>query len=116
MLKRCQLEAKDRRRKFRFKRKLLSLDSTVIPLCLAAFDWAHYKRAKGAVKLHMVLDHDGYLLSYAVMTEGRTADITAAKRMTFASGTTLVFDRGYTDYGWWLKLRRQNGFTLFCKP
>jgi hypothetical protein len=108
LLQRCQLEAQGQKRKFRFKHKLLSLDSTVIPLCLAAFDWAHYKRAKGAVKLHMVLDHDGYLPSYAVMTEGKTADITAAKRMTFASGTMLVFDRGYADYGWWLTLTRQN--------
>jgi hypothetical protein len=80
---------------------------TIIPLCLSAFDWAHYKRAKGAVKLHMVLDHDGYLPSYAVLTEGRTADITAAKGITFAAGTMLVFDRGYTDYGWWLMLTRQ---------
>jgi hypothetical protein len=79
----------------------------VIPLCLAAFDWAHYKRTKGAVKLHMVLDHDGYLPSYAVMTEGRTADITAAKAMSFAPGTMLVFDRGYADHGWWLKLTRE---------
>lgn len=107
LLHRCQSEANSRKRKFRFKHKLLSLDSTVIPLCLAVFDWAHYKRAKGAVKLHMVLDHDGYLPSYAVMTEGKTADITAAKRMTFAADTMLVFDRGYTDYGWWLKLTRQ---------
>ena len=107
LLQRCQTQAMDRKRKFRFKHKLLSLDATIIPLCLSAFDWAHYKRAKGAVKLHMVLDHDGYLPSYAVLTEGRTADITAAKRMTFASGTMLVFDRGYTDYGWWLKLTRQ---------
>ena len=107
LLKRCQAEAKDHKRKFRFKHKLLSLDSTVIPLCLSVFDWAQYKRAKGAVKLHMVLDHDGYLPSYAVMTEGKTADITAAKRMTFAPGTMLVFDRGYADYGWWLSLTRQ---------
>ncbi len=91
----------------RFKHKLLSLDSTVIPLCLAVFDWAHYKCAKGAVKLHMVLDHDGYLPSYAVMTEGKTAAITAGKRMMFEPDTMLVFDRGYTDYGWWLKLTRQ---------
>ena len=107
LLKRCQAEANDHKRKFRFKHKLLSLDSTVIPLCLSVFDWAQYKRAKGAVKLHMVLDHDGYLPSYAVMTEGKTADITAAKRMTFAPGTMLVFDRGYADYGWWLSLTRQ---------
>jgi len=107
VLARCQSEAKALNRKFRFKHKLLSLDSTVIPLCLSLFDWAHYKRAKGAVKLHMVLDHDGYLPSYAVITDGRTADITAAKSMTFAPDTMLVFDRGYADHSWWLQLTRQ---------
>jgi hypothetical protein len=107
LLKRCQGEAAAQKRKFRFKHKLLSLDSTVIPLCLSAFDWAHYKRAKGAVKLHMVLDHDGYLPSFAVLTEGKTADITAARQMVFAPGTMLAFDRGYADYDWWLSLTRQ---------
>jgi hypothetical protein len=106
-LKRCQSEAKVLKRKFQFRHKLLSLDSTVIPLCLSVFDWARYKRAKGAVKLHMVLDHDGYLPGYAVMTDGRTADITAAKGMVFAPDTILVFDRGYADHAWWLRLTRQ---------
>jgi len=94
--------------KFRFKHKLLSLDSTVVPLCLSVFDWAQYKRTKGAVKLHLVLDHDGYLPSYAVLTDGKTADIKAAKTMIFSAGTMLVFDRGYSDYNWWLQLTRQN--------
>lgn len=107
LLTRCQAEAVGQKRKFRFKHKLLSLDSTVIPLCLSMFDWALYKRAKGAVKLHMVLDHDGYLPHYAVMTEGKTPDIVAAKKMSFAPDTMLVFDRGYTDYDWWLSLTRQ---------
>ncbi len=107
LLARSRAEAKYQKRTFRFKHKLLSLDSTLIPLCLSAFDWAHYKRAKGAVKLHMVLDHDGYLPSYAVLSEGKTADITVARRMTFAPGTMLVFDRAYTDYSWWLKLTSQ---------
>jgi len=107
LLASCQAEAKLLKRKFRFKHKLLSLDSTVIPLCLSVFDWAQYKRTKGAVKLHMVLDHDGYLPSYAVLTDGKTADITAAKTMPFAAETMLVFDRGYADYGWWLQLTRQ---------
>ncbi|MES1147257.1 MAG: IS4 family transposase [bacterium] len=107
VLKRCQVEAKIRKRKFRFRHKLLSLDSTVIPLCLSVFDWARYKRAKGAVKLHMILDHDGYLPNYAVVTDGKTADITAAKRMTFAPDTMLVFDRGYADHNWWLQLTQQ---------
>ena len=107
LLGRCQQEAAGLKRKFRFKHKLLSLDSTIIPLCLAAFDWAHYKRTKGAVKLHMLLDHDGYLPSFAVMTEGKVADIKVAKQLSFAAGTMLVFDRGYNDYGWWLSLTRQ---------
>jgi len=107
LLTRCQAEAKGRKRKFRFKHKLLSLDSTVIPLCLSMFDWALYKRAKGAVKLHMVLDHDGYLPHYAVLTEGKTPDIIAATKMSFAPDTMLVFDRGYTDYEWGLSLTRQ---------
>lgn len=107
LLTRCQAEAKSHKRSFRFKHKLLSLDSTVIPLCLSVFDWAQYKRTKGAVKLHMVLDHDGYLPSFAVLSEGRTADITVAKKMSFAPGTMLTFDRGYTDYDWWLSLTRR---------
>lgn len=106
LLQRCQAEAKSQRRKFRFKHKLLSLDSTVIPLCLSVFDWAQYKRAKGAVKLHMVLDHDGYLPRFAVLSEGKTADMAVAKTMSFPPGTMLTFDRGYTDYGWWLSLTR----------
>ena len=107
LLSRCQGEAAAKKRKFRFKHKLLSLDSSVIPLCLSVFDWAHYKRTKGAVKLHMVLDHDGYLPSFAVITEGKTADITVAKQMVFAPGTMVVFDRGYPDYDWWLSLTQQ---------
>ena len=107
LLLRCQAEAKGKKRKFRFKHKLLSLDSTVIPLCLSVFDWARYKRAKGAVKLHLMLDHDGYLPSYAVLSDGKMGDITAARGMIFAAGTMLVFDRAYADYLWWLHLTRQ---------
>jgi hypothetical protein len=49
------------RHKFRFKNKLLSLDSTTISFCLSLFPWAKFRRTKGAVKLHLLLDHDGYL-------------------------------------------------------
>jgi len=79
----------------------------MIELCLSVFDWAAYQRAKGAIKLHLVLDHDGYLPSYAVLTDGKKADITVAKAMSFPPGAMLVFDRGYTDYAWWLGLTRQ---------
>ena len=62
LYQRCSAEVAGRsRRKFRFQHKLLSLDATLMPLCLSMFDWAHYRRRKGAVKLHLTLDHDGYL-------------------------------------------------------
>ncbi len=106
-LERCRAEALTRgQRKFRFKHKLLSLDASMVELCAESFDWAKYKRTKGALKLHLVLDHDGYLPCYAVMTEGKTADVTEARKMRFEPGTLLVFDRGYSDYAWWLTLTR----------
>ena len=94
------------RRKFRLKNKLVSLDSTVIDLCVSLFDWAKFKRTKGAIKLHMLLDHDGYLPSVAVITEGRTADIQIARGLRFEPGTILVMDRGYVDYAWFDQLAR----------
>lgn len=85
-------------KKFRFKHKLVSLDSTVIDLCLSVFDWAKFRRTKGAVKLHLVLDHDGYLPCYGVITEGNVHDVKVAWRIPFPAGTVVVDDRGYNDY------------------
>ena len=106
LLGRCQNEARNHKRKFPFKNKLLSIDGTMIELSLSVFDWAAYKRTKGALKLHMVLDHDGYLPCYAVMTDGKESEMKVAKSMTFQPGTMLVFDRGYPDHDWWLSLTR----------
>jgi len=86
------------RRKFRFKNKLVSIDSTVIDLSLSMFDWAKYQRTKGAVKLHLVLDHDGYLPCFGVITEGKVADVSVAQWLDFGAGTIVVDDRGYNDY------------------
>jgi len=112
LLEHCRGEAAGHKRQFRFKHKLLSIDSTTIALSLSMFDWAQYKRSKGAVKLHLVLDHDGYLPQYAVISDGKQADILAARKMSFAPGTMLVFDRGYADYDWWLGLEQQKVFFV----
>ena len=53
-------------KKFRFKNKLMSLDGSIIDLSVSMFDWAKFRRTKGAIKLHLLLDHDGYLPSFAV--------------------------------------------------
>ena len=86
------------KRKFRFKNKLVSLDSTTIDLCLSMYDWAKFCRTKGAVKLHLVLDHDGYLPCFGIITDGKVADVKAAHQIGFAPGTIVVDDRGYNDY------------------
>lgn len=113
LYQRCVADARQHgKRKFRFKHKLLSLDATLIPLCLSAFDWALYRRSKGAVKLHLVLDHDGYLPRFAVLTDGKTSDIEVARGLTFEPGTVLVIDRGYQDFSWWLELSRRKVFFV----
>lgn len=110
LLAKCQALAVRRsgkQRKFRFKSKLLSLDATVIDLCASLFDWARFRQTKGAVKLHLLLDHDGYLPEYAVITEGKRHEVRVARQMQFTPGTVLVFDRGYADYMWFRRLTRQ---------
>ena len=79
-------------------RRKVSLDSTLIDLCLSVFDWAKFRRTKGALKLHLVLDHDGYLPCFGVITEGRVHDVKVAHQIAFAPGTVVVDDRGYNDY------------------
>jgi len=85
--------------KFRFKNKLLSLDSSTISLCLSLFPWAKFRRAKGAVKLHLLLDHDGYLPAYAYISDGKKHDVTVARTLPLAADSIVVMDRGYNDYG-----------------
>src|SRR5271157_3887832 len=100
------------KRKFRFKNKLLSLDATVISLCVSVFDWAQFRRTKGAVKLHLLLDHDGHLPSYAVLTEGQQHEVRVARQLQFAPGTVLVIDRGYTDYEWFAGLTQEGVYLV----
>ncbi len=100
LLERCRMQVGGRK-KFRFKNKLLTLDSTTIDLCLSMFDWARFRRTKGAIKLHLLLDHEGYLPEFAWVTEGRIADVKIAQQLHFAPGTIVVDDRAYTDYTLW---------------
>jgi hypothetical protein len=86
------------KRKFRFKNKLLSLDSTTISLCLSLFPWAKYRQTKGAVKLHLLLDHDGYLPTYVYISNGKKHDITIARKLSLPPGSIIAMDRGYNDY------------------
>jgi hypothetical protein len=100
------------RKKFRFKNKLMSLDGSIIDLSVSMFDWAKYRRTKGAIKLHLLLDHDGYLPSFAVVTEGKTSEIKVARTLRFAPGTILAIDRGYIDYTWFRELTQEEVYFV----
>jgi hypothetical protein len=100
------------RKKFRFKNKLLSLDGSIIDLSVSMFDWAKYRQTKGAIKLHLLLDHDGYLPSFAVVTEGKTSEIKVARTLRFDAGTILAIDRGYVDYEWFRELTQQEVYFV----
>ena len=114
LLAKCQLAVAGRggRKKFRFKNKLISLDASVIDLSLSLFNWAQFRRTKGAIKLHLLLDHDGYLPSFAVVTTGKTSDIKVARRLRFERGTVVVMDRGYIDYEWFVQLTHQGVYFV----
>ena len=84
--------------KFKIKSKILLLDSTTISLCLSLFDWARYKTAKGAVKMHTLLDYDGNLPAYVNITDGKTADNKGAYDIPLLAGSVIVADRYYNDF------------------
>jgi hypothetical protein len=87
-----------RKRKFRFRNQLLSLDSTTISLCLALFPWAKFRRAKGGVKAHVLLDHDDYLPRYVLLTPARASDVRMAHCFELPPGSIVAMDRGYIDF------------------
>jgi len=110
LLERCLAIAP--RHKFRFKNKLYSLDSTTISLCASMFDWARYKRKKGGVKVHLILDHDGCLPSYAYIREAKVSDIEVARSLELPEDSIVVFDRAYNDFRWFYKLTEQSVYFV----
>jgi hypothetical protein len=98
LLKSCQSLAATKKRRFRFKHPLRSVDTSIIELCIKVFDWARFQRTKGAIKLHLQLDHQGCLPCWALVTDGDTNDVRIAQKLEFAAGTIVVIDRGYLDY------------------
>jgi Domain of unknown function (DUF4372)/Transposase DDE domain len=113
-LSKCQelVRSQGGRKKFRFKNKLMSLDGSIIDLSVSMFDWAKFRQTKGAIKLHLLLDHDGYLPSFAVVTEGKTSEIKVARTLRFDPGTVLAIDRGYIDYEWFRELTQQEVYFV----
>jgi len=105
LLARCQRLAPGHG--FRFHNKLYSLDATTIDLCLEVFPWSHSQQSKGAIKLHVGLDHAGMLPEFVAITDGKTHDITAARALRLPRGSMVVFDKAYIDYQWFNSLNER---------
>ena len=110
MYRRCQPLAP--KHKFRFKNKLFSLDATVVSLCLSLFPWARFRRTKGGIKLHTLLDHDGYLPAFVAISPAREHEVQRARSLSLPKGSIVVEDMGYTDYDRYAQLTAQKIFFV----
>jgi len=110
MYRRCQPLAP--KHKFKFKNKLFSLDATVVSLCLALFPWAAFRRTKGGIKLHTLLDHNGYLPAFVAISPAREHEVKKARSLSLPKGSIVVEDLGYTDYAWYTQLTAQKIFFV----
>jgi hypothetical protein len=101
-----------RKKKFRFKNKLLSFDSTTISLCLSIFPWAKFRRAKGGVKVHVMLDHDQYMPSFVYISTAKKHDVTVVRALTLNPGSIVAMDRAYNDYAMFARWTERNVFFV----
>ena len=98
---------------FRFKNKLISIDATVIELCLSLFPWAQFRTRKGALKLHCALDHNGNIPAFVVITDAKCHEITAAKAtFPITPDSIYCFDKGYTDFAWFRHIQSSGAFFV----
>jgi hypothetical protein len=98
--------------KFQFKNKLLSFDASVIALCLSMFDWATFRRTKGAIKLHLLLDHAGYLPQFVHVTTGKVHEVNILKKLALDPGTIIAIDRGLVDFAQWASWTQQGVYFV----
>jgi len=100
------------RHKFRFKSRLFSLDATTITLCLSLFPWASFRRRKGGVKIHTLLDHDGHIPAFVAVTNARTHESRIAKMPDLPQGSIVLFDKGFVSYPWFRLLGEKGVFFV----
>lgn len=110
LFERCQQFAP--KNKFKIGGKVYLLDATTVDLCLSLFPWAPFRKTKGAIKVHVGLDADGYLPTFLSVTHGKNHEIQWAKTLTLPKGSFAVFDRGFTDYDWYQTLMQSGVFFV----
>jgi hypothetical protein len=110
LLSRCQGLSSGH--EFRFDNPLYSLDASTIDLCLSVFPWADFRTTKGAIKLHVGLNHDGFLPEFVSITEGKVHEVNIGKLLKFPKGNIVAMDKGYNDYSWYKQLTDKGIFFV----
>jgi uncharacterized protein DUF4372/DDE family transposase len=94
------------------KQTVYALDSTTIDLCLSLFPWAKFRRKKGAVKLHTLLDLRGNIPCFIHISHGKMHDLTVLDRLPIEPGAFYVMDRGYVDFERLYRFTLANAFFV----
>lgn len=110
LLARCKGAVPDH--EFRFKNPLYSLDATTIDLCLSVFPWAKFRATKGGIKLHVGLNHAGYLPEFVTISDGKTHDMSEGRKIDFPKASIVAVDKAYNDYEWYKQLSDKGIFFV----
>ena len=98
---------------FKFHNPLHAIDSTTIDLCLTQYDWAHYRKHKGAIKLHTELDLSDNIPCFVALSNGKMSDIRAAKEnIVIMPDSIYTFDKGYYDLNWFQQIKNEGAFFV----
>ena len=100
--------------KFRFKNPLYTLDATVIDLCLSMFPWAKFRKRKGALKIHTLLDHRGTIPSFIVITDAKQHEVKVAQNLFLpvSLDSIITVDKAYVDFQWLYGLKQRGVYFV----
>ena len=95
-----------------FNGTVYALDSTTIDLCLSLFEWAPFRKAKAAIKLHTLLDLRGSIPAFIHISDGKMHDVRALDLLPIETGAFYVMDRGYLDFQRLYDIHQQGAFYV----
>ncbi len=98
--------------KFKFKNKLFSLDASTIGLNKEKFLWAKFKKSKSGIRIHTLLNHDGYIPSFIEITDAKTHEVKIAQTLSFKPGSIIAMDKGYIDYDLLYRINQNDSFFV----
>jgi hypothetical protein len=97
---------------FDFDTCVYSLDSTTIDLCLSMFPWAHFRKTKSAVKMHTVINLQGKIPDFVLVSTGKMHDVRVMDVLEWEAGSWYAMDRGYLDFARLYRIHQCGAFFV----